>query len=116
MTSTEFRIQAAVRGGIKKPIKGGTPNQVLMDRKRLLFAALALIAGAAVLLAISNWRDRGRPGFVQARAGRFLIDGRPFRVVGANVAVMYRDEDRARMPETLKQAAQIGIKVVRVWA
>jgi mannan endo-1,4-beta-mannosidase len=90
--------------------------QVLMDRKRLLFAALALIAGAAVLLEISNWRERGRPGFVQARAGRFVIDGRPFRFVGANLAVMYRDDDRARMPKTLRQAAQTGIKVVRVWA
>lgn len=45
-----------------------------------------------------------------------MLDGKPFRFVGANVAVMYRDEDRARMPETLRQAAQMGIKVVRVWA
>jgi mannan endo-1,4-beta-mannosidase len=30
--------------------------------------------------------------------------------------VMYRDEDRARMPETLRQASQAGIRVVRVWA
>jgi mannan endo-1,4-beta-mannosidase len=29
---------------------------------------------------------------------------------------MYRDEDRQRMSETLKQAATLGIKVVRVWA
>ena len=29
---------------------------------------------------------------------------------------MYRDDDRARMPETLARAAQLGIKVVRVWA
>ena len=87
-----------------------------MQRKHLLWAALVLIAGAAVLLAISNWPDRGRPGFVQARNGRFVIDGKPFRFVGANVAVMYRDEDRAKMPETLRQAAQHGIKVVRVWA
>jgi mannan endo-1,4-beta-mannosidase len=29
---------------------------------------------------------------------------------------MYRDDDRARMPETLARAAQAGIKVVRVWA
>jgi len=29
---------------------------------------------------------------------------------------MYRDEDRARMPETLQQAARLGIRVVRVWA
>jgi mannan endo-1,4-beta-mannosidase len=87
-----------------------------MQRKHLILAALVLVAGAAVLLAISNWRDRGRAGFVQARNGRFVIDGKPFRFVGANVAVMYRDDDRAKMPETLRQAAQHGIKVVRVWA
>jgi mannan endo-1,4-beta-mannosidase len=87
-----------------------------MQRKHLLLAALVLVAGAAVLLAISNWPDRGRAGFVQARNGRFVIDGRPFRFVGANVAVMYRDDDRAKMRETLRQAAQTGIKVVRVWA
>ena len=88
-----------------------------MSRKQLLLAALALIAGAAVLFGISNWRSRrGRPGFVQANGARMMIDGRPFRFVGANVALMYRDEDRARMPETLEQAARVGIKVVRVWA
>lgn len=88
-----------------------------MNRKRLLFAALAIIAGAAVLFAIANWPGgRGRPGFVQRSGARFTVDGRPFRFVGANVAIMYRDEDRARMPETLRQAAQAGIKVVRVWA
>ena len=45
-----------------------------------------------------------------------MIGQKPFRFVGANVAVMYRDDDRARMPETLRIAAQAGIKVVRVWA
>src|SRR5436190_1803538 len=79
---------------------------VLMSRKQLLFAVSALIAGAAVLFAISKWRDgrrRGRPAFVYTDGARFMIDGQPFRFVGANVAVMYRDEDRARMPETLQQ-------------
>lgn len=90
-----------------------------MSRKQLLFAAFALIAGAAVLFAISNWRAagrRGRPAFVQTDGPRLVIDGKPFRFVGANVALMYRDDDRARMPETLRQASRIGIKVVRVWA
>jgi mannan endo-1,4-beta-mannosidase len=90
-----------------------------MSRKQLLFAAFALIAGAAVLFAISNWRGaggRGRPAFVQTDGPRLVIDGKPFRFVGANAALMYRDDDRARMPETLRQAAQTGIKVVRVWA
>jgi mannan endo-1,4-beta-mannosidase len=89
-----------------------------MRKKQLLFAVSALIAGAAVLFAISKWRGdgrRARPGFVQTAGARFVIDGKPFRFVGANVAVMYRDEDRARMPETLQQAARLGIKVVRVW-
>jgi mannan endo-1,4-beta-mannosidase len=89
-----------------------------MTRKQLLPAALALIAGAAILFGVSNWRGqrRGRPAFVQANGGRLVIDGKPFRFVGANVALMYRDEDRERMPETLDQAARAGIKVVRVWA
>jgi mannan endo-1,4-beta-mannosidase len=90
-----------------------------MSRKQLLVAAFALIAGAAVLFAISKWRGaggRGRPAFVQTDGPRLVIDGKPFRFVGANVALMYRDDDRARMPETLRQAARIGIKVVRVWA
>ena len=90
-----------------------------MYKKHLLFAAFALIAGAAVLFALSNWRGAGRrsrAGFVQVADGRFTIDGKPFRFVGANVSVMYRDDDRAKMPETLRQAARVGIKVVRVWA
>src|SRR5438876_1115222 len=83
----------------------------------LIIGSLAL--GAVVLFAIGSWRlsmPRGRAGFVQTDGLRFVIDRKPFRFVGANVAVMYRDDDRARMPETLRQAAQIGIKVVRVWA
>jgi mannan endo-1,4-beta-mannosidase len=103
----------------KVRLKAELQTRFLMDRKRLLLAALALIAGAAVLFMISSWRGkarRGRPNFVQSENGRFVIDGRPFRFVGANVSVMYRDEDRARMPETLREAARVGIKVVRVWA
>src|ERR1051326_770663 len=90
-----------------------------MARKQFLLAASALIAGAAILFAILYWpgaAHRGRGGFVQADGLRFVIDRKPFRFVGANVAIMYRDDDRAHMPETLQRAAQSGIKVVRVWA
>src|SRR5437899_10900078 len=88
-----------------------------MARKQLLLAASTLIAGAAVFFAIASWRlsmPRGRAGFVQTNGLRFVIDRKPFRFVGANVAVMYRDDDRAHMPETLPQAAQTGIRVVRL--
>src|SRR5882724_3792594 len=93
-----------------------------MGKRKFLFAAAAVIAGAAVLFALTRWRGgeaRARParaGFVQANGARFTLDGKPFRFAGANVAVMYRDDDRRMMSETLRQAAEAGIKVVRVWA
>lgn len=89
-----------------------------MTKRLLLIAALAVVVSAAFLFL----RGRSTPdyradrGFVTVHNNRFVIDGEPFRFVGANVAVMYRDEDRAAMPETLRQASQAGIRVVRVWA
>jgi len=90
-----------------------------MKKKLIVIAALILIGSAAVLFlfASPNVATNGATGpFVRQRGGRFFVGQQPFRFVGANVAIMYRDEDRERMPETLRQAAQLGIKVVRVWA
>lgn len=92
-----------------------------MRRKHIFVAAFAVLAGAAIFFAAQGARDgasrrSARPGFVGTRGAQFVIDSKPFRFVGANVAVMYRDEDRARMPETLRVAAGDGIRVVRVWA
>src|SRR5215510_16473053 len=90
-----------------------------MKRKLFMFAALLVVGSAAFLFLVAspNIAPNGaNDQFVRQRGGRFFVGQKPFRFVGANVAVMYRDEDRARMPETLHQAAQAGIKVVRVWA
>ncbi len=90
-----------------------------MGKKILVVAALLILGGAAFLHSQKNPAligSQGLKGFVQIQGSRFVIDGRPFRFVGANVAVMYRDEDRAAMPETLRHAAENGIRVVRVWA
>jgi mannan endo-1,4-beta-mannosidase len=90
-----------------------------MNKKLVLIAALVLVGSAAVLFLAASPNVATAPAkdqFVRQRGGRFFIGQRPFRFVGANVALMYRDEDRERMPETLRQAAQTGIKVVRVWA
>jgi mannan endo-1,4-beta-mannosidase len=89
-----------------------------MGKKPILFAALVLVVGAAVFFVA---RERGsqpatRRGFIGTRGATFVLDGQPFRFVGANVSVMYRDEDRARMPETMAEAAREGLRVVRVWA
>ena len=68
-----------------------------------------MIAVAAFLFGAAIWRSPSRDtasGLVRPKGLRFVIDGQPFRFVGANVAIMYRDEDRARMPETFRQASQ----------
>jgi mannan endo-1,4-beta-mannosidase len=92
-----------------------------MGGKSLLRVALVCwLAGAALLFSACGAGGRGsrpaRPGFVSTDGARFTIDGKPFRFTGANVSVMYRDEDRERMPETMREAASLGLKVVRVWA
>ena len=90
-----------------------------MIKKLFVFAALVLVGSAAALFLIASPNTPAEPSkdqFVRQRGGRFFVGQKPFRFVGANVAVMYRDEDRARMPETMRVTAQAGIKVVRVWA
>ena len=91
-----------------------------MNKKLFVVAALVLVGSAAVLFLVASPNSVNNTSpkdqFVRQRGGRFVIGQKPFRFVGANVALMYRDEDRARMPETLREAAQVGIKVVRVWA
>jgi len=83
----------------------------------LFYTLLAAVVGAAIYLTASDpaaRRERPPRGFVERSGTRLVADGRPFRFVGANVAVMYRDEDREMMPETFRQAAAAGI--TRVWA
>ena len=89
-----------------------------MNKKILVIAALALLGSAAVLFFARSQNNNLSPRdeFVRQRRGGFVLRGEPFRFVGANVALMYRDEDREKMPDTLRQAAAAGIKVVRVWA
>src|SRR5215217_5770586 len=90
-----------------------------MNKKLLAVAALVLVGSAAFVLLVASPNsatDTPKDRFVRQHGGQFVIGRKPFRFVGANVAVMYRDEDRARMPETLHEAAQAEIKVVRVWA
>ena len=75
--------------------------------------------GALIILSVREPAARRKTvpaHFVTSSGTRFVVDGQPFRFAGANVAVMYRDEDRARMPETLAEAERLGLGVVRVWA
>lgn len=90
-----------------------------MIKKVFVIAALAIVVSAAFLLfRDGSHADNSLPAntFVRTRGSQFVRGGKPFRFVGANVSVMYRDEDRMRLPETMRQASQAGIRVVRVWA
>ena len=88
-------------------------------KQNFFFLALAFVIGAAIILTVRDDAARRKsapPHFITTSGTRFVADGQPFRFAGANVAVMYREEDRARMPETLAEAERLGLGVVRVWA
>ena len=87
-----------------------------MRKRLLLIAALAVVVSAALLFLRSRSSSdavHSTKDFVRAQGTRFVIKGEPFRFVGANVAVMYRDEDRAAMPETLRRASQAATSSAR---
>jgi mannan endo-1,4-beta-mannosidase len=90
-----------------------------MGKRKLSIAASILLLGAAILFA-TQLREaipaHSRAEFVTTKGARFFVRGRPFRFVGANVAVIYGNEERAFMPDTMREAARDGVSVVRIWA
>src|SRR6266496_344865 len=80
-------------------------------------AAFVLLAGVAGLF--FSARDRRRlntpGGFVQSKGNQFVVGGKPFRFVGANVDLMFRRETRGQMSEMMHFAADEGITVIRLW-
>jgi mannan endo-1,4-beta-mannosidase len=93
-------------------------KSILMRRTLILVIGTLFIVGTLLFYTAYGRRDKRAvpPGFVTTDGARFVIDGKPFRFIGANVAVMYREDDRQRMAETLRVAAEHGIKVIRIWA
>ena len=89
-----------------------------MGKRKFFIAASLLLLGAALLFATQMGAPRARAprGFVTAQGPRFFVDGRPFRFVGANAAVIYGTEERAYMPDTMREAARDGVSVIRLWA
>jgi len=86
-----------------------------MPRKVFVAAALAIVVSTAFLLFRGGSHDNTArsSAFVRTRGSQFVVAGKPFRFAGANVSVMYRDEDRARMPETMRQASQAGMSAIQ---
>jgi len=63
-----------------------------MNKKQLAIAALALLGSAAILFFLVSSLRQESPStqFVQQRSGRFFLNGKPFRFVGANVSHVSR--------------------------
>jgi mannan endo-1,4-beta-mannosidase len=92
-----------------------------MSRRNFLFAAFALLVGAAIFFYVESVRKSAgtrpsRPGFVSTRGSQFVIDGKPFRFVGANATITYGDDERQMATATLRTIADSKVRVVRVWA
>jgi mannan endo-1,4-beta-mannosidase len=56
-----------------------------------------------------------QPSFIQRFASGFVLDGKPFRVAGANSAVATSSIDVFRVESALSEAAAMGVRVVRLW-
>lgn len=86
-----------------------------MAARRLALAA----ASALVLVCALAWR-RGRPtpdrGFVRREGARFVLRGREFRFVGANVDVMHGPRERLNATRVLDTLTADRLGVVRLWA
>jgi hypothetical protein len=84
------------------------------SRLRQVVAALLLVTPLAVLGAtIATQRHRD---FVGVDGPHLVLAGRPFRFVGANLAIMHDEPWRSRARDTLAAAAADGLTVGRVWA
>jgi mannan endo-1,4-beta-mannosidase len=79
----------------------------LKAKRIILMAALTLIVGAAFFVVRTRMNWQPGPAFVKTQGTHFVVNGRPFRFVGANVPIIL-----GKMP----QASEAGIKVIRIWA
>src|SRR5439155_21473286 len=81
------------------------------DRPRL--AATIRLVHLLLLLAVASAIPDN--AFVRADGRRFLVDGKPFVFVGANLNVMHGADQRAHAEATIAAARADGLTVGRVW-
>ena len=54
--------------------------------------------------------------FVRVEGARLVVDGKPFAFVGANLAALQGERNRARSRDTVEALAHDALRVGRVWA
>ncbi|MFO0711795.1 MAG: hypothetical protein U0353_18225 [Sandaracinus sp.] len=85
-----------------------------LARLGVLLAVLVVLG--AVCVSDARAQDAGTDTFVRVDGDHFVLEGAPFRFVGANVAIMHGPRHRAAVEATLDAARADGLSVVRVWA
>jgi mannan endo-1,4-beta-mannosidase len=79
--------------------------------RRLAFVIFAI----SIALLVLPMRTVGDP-IVRRRGHELVLDKKPWRFVGANLAIMHGPQNRAATEAVLDGAAKDGVRVGRVWA
>lgn len=80
-----------------------------------------IASGPATITATAEGRSASvtvgayRIGFVTRLGRRFMLDGKPFYVGGANAQQALANKDRSGMESVFANAAQMGVRVLRIW-
>ncbi|HEX6241554.1 MAG TPA: cellulase family glycosylhydrolase [Polyangiales bacterium] len=78
---------------------------------------LALLVGALLVGSLAAVDAAAQaPGFVQVQGTQFVLDGQPFRFLGANVSVLHGPREREGYEQVLDAVVADGLRVVRLWA
>jgi mannan endo-1,4-beta-mannosidase len=87
---------------------------------RAAWTALSLAALVSAVLASAKPASAEPaavvPGFVRVEGTGFVLDGAPFRFLGANVSVLHGARERNDYEAVLDAVVADGLKVVRLWA
>lgn len=88
----------------------------LGGRLRVAVACLALCPVLVGLWGAHAEEAVPPSGFVRVQGTGFVLDGAPFRFLGANVSVVHGPREREDYEAVLDAVAADGLKVVRLWA
>jgi mannan endo-1,4-beta-mannosidase len=81
---------------------------------KLLFLTLLALALSGIFFL--REKKETPDSFINVRGTRFYRGEKELSFVGANASFMYGKEAREKMPQSIKELSQLGVRVVRVWA
>lgn len=86
----------------------------MTNHSRLRLSLIALAMGAGLLAQPLLAATAPVTSFVKQEGGQFTLDGKPFRFGGTNNYYMHY-KSNAAIDDVLNDAADMGLKVIRIW-